>query len=153
MSGLNNIYEKQLKRHKKDSSRGSLRPASVSCDDTSSDSNGKGRRGREYLQPLFTLRRITRPTGRCSYEIRQKLAVLEYRRLMCADGQPVGKRGAVAVFDLDKKLLRDWEHQEYELKSPLKETAFFFGKKRSPRGELKGRGGSLKKKKGPPVIT
>ena len=41
MSGLNTIYEKQLKRHKKDSSWGSLRPASVSCDDTSSD-NKKG---------------------------------------------------------------------------------------------------------------
>ena len=34
---------------------------------------------------------------------------------MCADGQPVGKRGAATVFDLDKKLLREWEHQEDEL--------------------------------------
>ena len=41
MSGLNSIYKKQFKRHKKDSSWGSLRPASVNCDDTSSDKNGK----------------------------------------------------------------------------------------------------------------
>ena len=77
MSGLNSICEIQFKRHK-DSSWGSLRPASVSCDDTSSDNNGKGKRGREYPQPSFTLRRIRGPTGRCSYEMRQKLAVLEY---------------------------------------------------------------------------
>ena len=119
MSGLNSIYEKQFKRHKKDSSWGSSRPASVSCDDTSSDNNGKGKRGREYPQPSFTLRRIMGPTGRCSYEIRQKLAVLGYSRLMCTDGQPVGKRGAATIFDLDKKLLRDWERQEDELKSSL----------------------------------
>ena len=43
-------------RHKKDSSWGSLRPASVSCDDTSSDNNEKGKRRREYPQPSFTLR-------------------------------------------------------------------------------------------------
>ena len=148
MSGLNSIYEKPLKRHKKDSSRGSLRPASVSYDDTSSDNNGKGRRGQEYLQPLFTLRRITGPTGRCSYEIRQKLAVLEYSRPMCADGQPVGKRGAVAVFDLDKKLLRGWEHQEHALKSPLKKTAFFF--KKYPPGVNSKVGGDLFFFKGSP---
>ena len=39
---------------------------------------------------------------------------------MCADGQPVGKLGAATVFDLDEKLLRDWEQQEDELKSSLK---------------------------------
>ena len=39
---------------------------------------------------------------------------------MCADGQPVGKRGATTVFDLDKKLVRDWEHQKDDLKSSLK---------------------------------
>ena len=74
MSGLNSICEKKVKRYKKHSSWGSLRPASVSCDNTSSDNNGKGKRRREYPQPSFTLRRITGPTSRCSYEIRQKLA-------------------------------------------------------------------------------
>ena len=39
---------------------------------------------------------------------------------MCVDGQPVVKRGVATVFDLDKKLLRDWEHREDELKSSLK---------------------------------
>ena len=140
MSGLNSIYEKQFERHKEDSSCGRLRPASVGCDGTSSGNNGKGKRGREYPQPSFTLRRITGPTGRCTYEIRQKLAVLEYSRLICADGQPVGKRGAATVFDLDKKLLRDWENQEDELKSSLKETAGV----NSKVGK-----GSLKKKKSP----
>ena len=53
MSGLNSIYEKQFKRHKKDSIWGSLRPASISCDDTSSDNNGKGKWGREFPQPSF----------------------------------------------------------------------------------------------------
>ena len=76
MSGLNIIYEKQFSRHKKDSSWGSLRLASVSCDHASSDNNRKGKRGREYPQLSLTLPRITGPTGRCWYEIRQKLADL-----------------------------------------------------------------------------
>ena len=76
-----------------------LRLAAKTPHDTSFDNNRKGKRGREYPQPSFTLRRITGPTGRCSYAIRQKLAMLEYSRLMCADGQPVtvGKRGAAIV--------------------------------------------------------
>ena len=51
MLDLNIIYEKQFKRHKKDSSWGSLRPASVSCDDTSSDNNWKGSGDENTLNP------------------------------------------------------------------------------------------------------
>ena len=48
MSGSNIIYEKQFKRHKKDSSWESLRPASVSYDDASPDNNGKARANGDF---------------------------------------------------------------------------------------------------------
>lgn len=52
-------------------------PAPVDLDDdTNNNNNGKGKRAREYPEPLFTLRRLTGPTGRSSYEFRQHLSVL-----------------------------------------------------------------------------
>ena len=39
--GSKQHLREKIKRHEKDSSWGSLRPASVSCDDTYSDNNGK----------------------------------------------------------------------------------------------------------------
>ena len=62
MSGFNTIYEKEFEKHKKDSSWGILRLASVTCEDISSDNNRKGKRGRVYPQPSFTPRRITGST-------------------------------------------------------------------------------------------
>lgn len=72
---------------------------------------------REYPKPLFELRRVVGPKGRSSYENRQKLQVLEFSRLICSDGRPVGNRGAATVFGVDPKLLRNWGSQEAELKS------------------------------------
>lgn len=71
---------------------------------------------REYPKPLFDLRRTVGPKGRASYDNRQKLQVLEFSRLICVDGKPVGKRGAATVFGVEPKLLRNWTAQEAELK-------------------------------------
>ena len=128
---------------------------------TSSDNNGKGKRGREYPQPSFTLRRITGSTARCSYEIRQKLAVLEYSRLVCADGhsfrprqeasEGLGTPGGRAQ-ELPE---RRWfiPHGCKQLTIAGRNTARFFCvppggglfccEKRPPRGQLKSRGGSF----------
>ena len=124
MSGLNSIYEQQFKKHKTNSDWGSLRPASASG---KSDNKGKGKKPpREYPQPLFTLRRIKGESSRrSSYEIPQKLKVLEYSRLVCADGNVVGNRGAAAVFGLTPKILRNWAKQEGELKSSMEKAGSY----------------------------
>ncbi|CAN0331086.1 unnamed protein product, partial [Pylaiella littoralis] len=75
----------------------------------------KGPAPREYPPAPFNLRRVSGKAGRNSYESIQKLEVLKYSRLMCSDGQPVGRRGAGKMFGIDKKLVRDWEDQEKEL--------------------------------------
>ena len=93
MSDLSNTYEKASKKQKK-GGWGSLRrspPGEGTPSNTPSDAK-KGRAKREYPTPGFVLTRITRSTGRSSYEIRQKVQVLEFSRLPCADGQPVAHR-------------------------------------------------------------
>lgn len=72
--------------------------------------------GRGYPEPLFELRRVIGPKGRATYENRQKLLVLDFSRLICGDGRPVGNRGAATVFGIDPKLLRNWGSQEAELR-------------------------------------
>ncbi|CAN0551455.1 unnamed protein product, partial [Ectocarpus sp. 12 AP-2014] len=98
--------DKEKKDGKEDSSWGSLsRPSS----------NSKKRKGppsRDYPPAPFTLRRVSAKSGRSAYENVQKLEVLKYSRSKCADGNPVGGRGAGKVFGIDPKLVRDWETQE-----------------------------------------
>ena len=125
MSDINSIDETAPKKRKTDdsSSRGSLHPSSgASRDDEKEDvpsdtTKRKGPTAREDPQPLFDLERVVGPKGRATYENRQKLQVLEFSRLVCVDGQPVGNRGAAKVFGIEPKLLRNWGSQEAELRS------------------------------------
>ncbi|CAN0414539.1 unnamed protein product, partial [Pylaiella littoralis] len=68
-------------------------------------------------------------SGRSAYENVQKLEVLKYSRSECADGNPVGRRGARKVFGIDPMLVRDWETQEGELVAFSKKQSA--GKQRS----------------------
>ncbi|CAM9303213.1 unnamed protein product, partial [Hapterophycus canaliculatus] len=71
------------------------------------------------------------PTGRTSYEIRQKVQALEFSRLRCTDGAEVGKRGAAAVLGINVRLLRSWEEQESELRKSLAAAGYHAGPSRS----------------------
>ena len=136
MSGLNSIYEQAFKRQKKESEWGSLRRPSRGEEkedgvDGSSDKKRKGPLKRVYPEPNFSLIRVTGPTGRSSYEIRQKIQALDFSRLRCPDGQLVGKRGAATVLGIDVRPLRSWEEQESDLRKSLVAAAYHAGPTRS----------------------
>ena len=95
-------------KRKESSSWGSLVPAGAK-------KQKMGPPCREYPQPSFTLRRVSGRSGRNAYENSRKLEVLKYSRLKCSDGNPVGRHGVGKVFNIDRKLVRDWERQEQEL--------------------------------------
>lgn len=131
MSGLDGIHEKaHMKQGTDGSSWRCLNPSSAgsSRDDEKKDgafapgtNSDKRKRppARVYPEPRFDLRRVVGPKGRASYEHRQKLQVLEFSRLVCVDGQPVGNRGAATVFGIEPKLLRNWGSQEAVLRRSL----------------------------------
>lgn len=135
MSGLNAIYEQAFKRQKKANDWGSLRrpPGGEEEKDADEPSNEtkKGPLKRVYPEPNFSLTRVSGPTGRTSYEIRQKVQALEFSRLRCTDGAEVGKRGAASVLGINVRLLRSWEEQESELRKSLGAAAYHAGPSRS----------------------
>ncbi|CAN0246842.1 unnamed protein product, partial [Pylaiella littoralis] len=112
---MDKVYEQAYKRQK-----GPEKNKSTECEEKEESKEGsswgslprpsasakkrKGPAPREYPPAPFTLRRISGKRGRNSYENIQKLEVLIYSRLMCSDGQPVGRRGAGKVFGIGSTL-------------------------------------------------
>ena len=137
MSGLNSIYEQAFKRRKKESDWGSLLPPpredkqGGGAGKPSTEKKGKGPAKRLYPTPSFSLTKVKGPSGRASYEIRQKLQVLDFSRLRCQDGQEVGKRGAATVFGISVRRLRSWEEQESDFRKSLGAAAYHAGLTRS----------------------
>jgi len=92
--------------------------------DASEKKARKGPPPRKYPDPPFALRVMAgKPGGRRSFEIRQKLEVVEYTRMICEDGDPVGIHGASKVLDLDRKLIGDWEAKEGEMQRAVKDAS------------------------------
>ncbi|CAM9625499.1 unnamed protein product [Pylaiella littoralis] len=148
MSGLSSIYEQAFapKKDKDDSTKDKAAAPTTKKQKTGewgflqrSSPPGdkapevkKARDKRKYPTPSFTLTRVTGPSGRSSYELRQKVQVLDFSRLICDDGEAVGKRGAATVFGIDVRLLRAWSEQEKELRqSFLAEGSYHVGRSRS----------------------
>jgi hypothetical protein len=88
-----------------------------SMPDNAEQPKKKQQKERNYPAPGFTLGARSNNEGELDgYTVAEKLKAVAYARVLCADGQPVGKKGAATALRVNLANIKQWCGDEAKLK-------------------------------------